>query len=848
VRSSVRAFVGKNPSFALFAVLVPGLLLVEAGAGGSGLGLELICALLLARARCVRAALALAALACLLLGRGADARSERLAEVAAWRGEGAGPLALTGRAEAQGHAGRGRTRFLFRVEAVGRAGAPAAPRTGWVRLYSENVPAGRQERRGVSSGWPAPPPVGPRIVAQGFYRPGRAAENPGTLDWGSLPGGPRVRGSLAVESWRFAGADRAPAVERLRERLSVRIASLFPPLSGGFMQAALLGDRENLDPRLGEVFTRTGTGHIIAISGMNVAILAAIGWAAMTPFVSSLRRRRWLLACGLLLYIPLGGSSPSVARAALMGVALLCAQGCARHVLLPNALGAAGLLLLALQPGSLLDPSFQLSFAAVLGLALLPTRLGQRAAGSAARSRPPRAPRGEGAPSLPASWVPTARRGRTLATGALDLVAVTAVSLIATLPFTLAYFRHLPLLSLPANLVVVPALGALTAGGLAALLSALVWTPLGELYARACDLLLLVVFRVLELCARPDWAWMALPGRRAWLGAGGLCLSCLAAVALRSPRWRILAGTAAGILALAALAGPTRPRPARPLEAAFLAVGQGDAVVLLLPGGEALLVDGGPARSADAVVGFLHERGVLRLERIFATHPDADHVGALAEILERVPADSVHDAGQWGSGGPYRSFLEGSYGSDAGYRALGAGERLRFGEVTVDVLWPPAGFAGRDPYWEGFATNDASLVLLVGYRGLRLFLAGDVGGEVERGLAAAYGDSLASGFLKVSHHGSRSSSATEFLAEVGPAVALVSAGRGNRYGHPHAEALARLAAGARIWRTDHEGALLLSSDGHRYELRGYTSGRVERGDLDRGSGPAPAESASPTAR
>jgi competence protein ComEC len=119
---------------------------------------------------------------------------------------------------------------------------------------------------------------------------------------------------------------------------------------------------------------------------------------------------------------------------------------------------------------------------------------------------------------------------------------------------------------------------------------------------------------------------------------------------------------------------------------------------------------------------------------------------------------------------------------------------------------------------------------LIGYRGFRMLLTGDAGGEVERRLAAAYGDSLRSGFLKVGHHGSRFSSVEEFVRATHPAVALVSVGSDNRYGHPSAEALSRLAA-ARIWRTDREGALLLTTDGRTYELEGFASGRVERGGL-----------------
>jgi competence protein ComEC len=819
--------------------LVPGLLLVETGAAEAGLLLELGASAVVAAGGAGRQGAALAALALLLVPRTCEERDARRAEVRAWRAESAGPLVLVGRAEAARREPDGRASYLFRVGARALPGQTFVDRSGWVRLSwrptSERASGAFSPGTEPAGGAPeaaerrAGPPVGHEIEVRGQFRPYGGPENPGTLDWGALAGGPRVRGSLAVTAWRERPG-RSPFLQGLRERLSARIESLFPPLSGGFMQAALFGDRERLDPRLRDVFSRTGTGHIIAISGMNVAILAAIGWAVLTPLVPRLGRRRQALAVALLLYVPLGGSSPSVARAAFMAAGLLSAQGMARRVLLPNALGAAGLPLLWLQPGSLLDPSFQLSFVAVLGLALLPDLPGRRLAELARSRRQGGGPAGEGERAHARSAGRLAGAALATAGGALDLAAVTLVSLASTLPFTLAYFRHLPLLSLPANLVVVPALGALTAGGFAALLGSLVSDSLGRLYAQACDLLLAFVFRALEVCAAPGWAWPSVAGPRALLVGLGLCASALSLAALRLPRARAPAAAGA-LLLLLGLPAALGPRTGHDLEVAVLSVGQGDAIALLLPGGDALLVDGGPREAAGAIVAFLQERGVRRLRRVLATHPDADHTGGLGAVLEQVPADSAHDGGQWGPGSPYRRFLEASYSAGSGYRPLVAGERLREGPVTLDVLWPPAGYAGRDPYWEGFATNDASLVILIGYGRFRMLLTGDAGGEVERRVAGAYGDSLRSDVLKVAHHGSRFSSATEFVRAVRAPVALVSVGRENRYGHPSPEALDRLGGATRIWRTDREGALLLRTDGTRYEMWGFASGRRQSGAL-----------------
>jgi competence protein ComEC len=894
----VRGFAHRNPSLLLFAALAPTLLLAGAGEPAGAVLAAGAAAWATSRLAGARAAAALLLLAGVLVPRASCARADRLAEVAAWRGEQAGPLAAEGRVEARGPAGPGRERLLFAVRAAGPPGGPLVPRRGAIRLYAA---AG------------AAPPTGRAVAVRGRFRPAGRAENPGTLDWGLLPGAPRVRGALTLETWRPAAGAGSRPLQRLREILSARAGSLLPALSGGFVQAALFGDREALDARLREVFSRTGTGHIVAISGMNVAILAAIGGAVLTPLIPRLAARRIALAGLLLLYVPLAGSAPSVVRAAIMASVALAASAAGRRVLLPNALGAAGLGLLALQPEALRDPSFQLSFLAVAGLALLPPLPGRRLArrvrgGPAGNGTPASAARGAAGAALGLDLgVPGTRAGRgggparsavaAAAGGALDLALVTMASTAATLPLTLPYFRRVPLLAVPANLVVVPALGVLTAGGLAAILASWPAPPLAATWARACDALLLAAFRALEACAAPAWAWPAVAGSRPALAAGALAAAAGVFATLRlrrapaeaedsrarglDPRARVTVPrraprrrrpcrlrAALAALALALTVAALAARRASPrgsaagdgpeLEIALLSVGQGDAIAFLPPRGGALLVDGGPPEAAETVVAFLHERGVRRLARVLATHPDADHVGGLAGVLEAIPADSVHDPGQWGAGAPYRAFLESSARAEAGYRPLAAGDRLVHGGLVVDVLWPPAGAAGADPYWSGTATNDLSLVLRVSWRGLRVLLPGDVGAGVEERIAREHGAALRSHVLKAAHHGSRRSSSASFVEAVAPRVALVSSGAGNRHGHPHPEALARL-AGARVRRTDAEGALLLRSDGRALEVRGHVSGLAERVPLSarsrsrrvgssRGGPPAPRRPPNPRRR
>jgi len=280
------------------------------------------------------------------------------------------------------------------------------------------------------------------------------------------------------------------------------------------------------------------------------------------------------------------------------------------------------------------------------------------------------------------------------------------------------------------------------------------------------------------------------------------------------------------------------------LEAVFLDVGQGDAALVRLPDGRGLLVDaGGLAGSASLDVGerfvtpALWALGFRRLWRLALTHGHPDHIGGAAAIVE----DFLPDEAWEGIAVPRHAGLA---GLEAGMRARGrpwrqvrAGEVLRLGAVELRVLHPPA------PDWERRAVrNDDSIVLDVRLGGASLVLTGDAGRAVEAGLAAAIGGA-ALRVVKVPHHGSRSASSASFVEALGPAVAVVSAGAGNPFGHPAPDVLARYhAAGARVFRTDRDGAVWVATDGSCLRARtaaganGWVRGPGCRADA---AGPAP---------
>ncbi len=245
------------------------------------------------------------------------------------------------------------------------------------------------------------------------------------------------------------------------------------------------------------------------------------------------------------------------------------------------------------------------------------------------------------------------------------------------------------------------------------------------------------------------------------------------------------------------------------LQIHVLDVGQGDAILILPPDDGAMLIDGGNAGSG--VVEYLLAQGVERVDLMVATHPHADHIGGLVDVLEAMPVEEVVSNGQLHTTRTYERFLDAIAAAGVVYTEVGQGNTLQGEDLTLDVLHPSPDFAED-------SLNNQSLVLRLVHGDVVFLFTGDAEREAEESMIAS-GQDIDATVLKVGHHGSRTASAPNFLKRVQPEVAIYSCGRDNSYGHPHAETLAALAdAGAKIYGTDVNGTVVVTSDGTDYTV------------------------------
>jgi competence protein ComEC len=277
----------------------------------------------------------------------------------------------------------------------------------------------------------------------------------------------------------------------------------------------------------------------------------------------------------------------------------------------------------------------------------------------------------------------------------------------------------------------------------------------------------------------------------------------------RRVRWA-LAPLAAGA---AFLLLPLAAAPARGLEVAFLDVGQGDAIALHTPGDRWLLVDAGPwdddfDAGARRVLPYLRAHGARRIEAMVLTHPHVDHIGGAAAVMKGMHVGRVIEPGMAFGTPVYLHTLAEAESTHVQWSAARQDRIVRIDGVELDFLWPTA-----DALDAPADANDISAVIRLRYGSFSMLLTGDAPDFVEHALVARYGEGLRASVLKAGHHGSRTASSQEFLMTVRPALAVISCGRRNKYGHPAPETVSRLRAdGIEVARTDLDGTVVVDVD------------------------------------
>ncbi len=563
------------------------------------------------------------------------------------------------------------------------------------------------------------------------------------------------------------------ATQVCRAFVARTIGRLFPPKEAGLLLGLALGDAGHLDPGVSRDFRATGLGHLLVVSGENVAMVLA----PMLALAVALHLTRWprflLGLTTVVFFVVLTGAEPSVMRAGVMATMTLIGVllGRPRHT--GSILAAAVLGLLVVDPWLVWSIGFQLSVAATAGMVSLAGPIGRRLGG----------------------WLP----------GPVALAAGTTMAAqVGVTPLLLFHFHQVPGVTVLANLAAFPAVSPALLLGIASSGLGLVWMPLGRFVAGFAMAPMRYLEWVADRLAKAPVGSITTRGGPVVLIVGGAAAVALAAAlrtGWRPPRAAVVIGVALfPVVVWSSAVGAGRPAG---LTVRFFDVGQGDSALVTSPSGASILVDGGP--DEELVATDLASVGVKRLDLVVASHPHADHIVGLPAVLSRVPVGLVLEPGC-----PDTSALQADL--DTAIERDGtpvqhprAGQSFTVGDVHLQILSPDRCWSNTD----SDSNNDALVFMLT--RGDDSVLFATEPEEPAQQVLLDSGVDLHADVLKVPHHGA-ATSLPAFFQAVDARVAVVSVGP-NRYGHPVPATLdAIAAAGAQVWRTDQHGTVTITFD------------------------------------
>lgn len=682
--------------------------------------------------------------------------------------------------------------------------------------------------------------TGDKVYFKSGVRSVRNFNNPGGFDFKRHMAFNGISGTayVSIDKIRIDRSEPATGwkrlVENARRKFAMLIESAAPPGEAGVLKALVIGDQNSISPKIREDFNRTGTSHILSISGLHVGIVATVSFLFFNRFLSYFNLLLWnawtkkgaalLSLIPVIIYGLLAGMSPSTQRAVIMVSVFLMSFFVEREQDAINTLAVAAMLILAFHPPSLFLISFQLSFLSVLfiiaGMNLTLYRKG-------------------GKIDADEGWRLKLQRK----TAAFFLVSFFAT--IGTFPVVMHYFNQISLVGLAANCVAVPLIGfAVVSAGLLSFFIYPVSSLVSVWLIKAASAVLGISLEFIKYFAKLPFAaiktvtpsffeitWyylllgivflilQAKSGKNKSKNNGGL----FEQIKLRAPFIAIV------VLIIAGYADIWHWLDKRflqkDLKVTVIDVGQGTSGLLELPGGRNVLVDGGGFSDNSVfdvgeriIAPFLWRKKIQTVDTIVLSHPNSDHLNGLLYIAENFNVKEIWTNGESAESMGYIRLLEIIKEKNIRMENFNEIKRNRvINGILFKILYPEPGFMEKKEKWRKGDNN--SLVLKASFGSKSFLFTGDIKEKGEFDLVRTSGNSLKSNVLVVPHHGSKSSSTDVFIDRVAPEIAVIPVGWKNRYKFPASEVLERYKSRkCRILRTDENGAIMMTTDGKSLEV------------------------------
>jgi competence protein ComEC len=583
------------------------------------------------------------------------------------------------------------------------------------------------------------------------------------------------------------------------------VSSNIPKEEASILAGILLGDRENIPVEMMDEFIKTGTIHILAISGLNVGLVAFIILAFFKLLHIPRRWRYFLTILFLIVYCIMTGGRPSVVRATIMAVVLLFGLAIDRDSDILNSLAVSALALLIFNPFYLFDPGFQLSFLTVIAIVILTPKL-------------------EGfikmdtQEEMVESWHFKTKRF------IVKSISVSLSAWLGIIPLIAYYSNTFSPVTVLINLILIPLVTLATAIGFTLLISGIVSITLTKIFGAACWLSLVGLTKVVSSFSNmPFSSWRVSTPSIIFV----LCYYIFLLICINYRQLRLSMGKVA-IIGLFMINLFTWERGLESghssLKITFLDVGHGDAIFIEFPHSGNMLIDGGEGGDDDrgrwVISPFLWDRGITRIDTVLLTHPHSDHVGGLATVMRNFKVRYVLDNRMPFNSTIYQGYNDMITKKRLNQRTVREGEEITgYKDVELYLLHPPPEFMTETSSYE----NDNSIVVKVIYKGKSILLCGDIEKAGIRNLLRYDEGLLNSTVLKVPHHGSYEEEETDlFFSRVSPQVAVIPEAERNKFNLPSTNTVIRLKeSGAKVYQTGINGAVMVEIKDDNYSITCY---------------------------
>ncbi|MEP1151072.1 MAG: DNA internalization-related competence protein ComEC/Rec2 [Balneola sp.] len=632
--------------------------------------------------------------------------------------------------------------------------------------------------------------LGNQIEIKGTIIPISEPRNPTAFDYKEFLARRNIHSQIRADSL-ISVKDQGSTLSwiSIRKKALEIVERNFNPITSPIAKALLLGYKNELEGDTRQAFARAGLSHIMAVSGLHVGLVIAPFWVIIPFFWTKKHGTKFglaILITILFFYAGLTGFSAPVMRASLMATLLTYGKLFSKSANSINLMGVAALVILIIDPTQLFEVGFQLSFAAVLIILLV----------------------------LPViqSKIPYWIRIKWYGTPIMVII-ISLVVQFGLYPLQAYYFGEVSIISPIANALFVPFLGIIVPLSLFALIIGLLLPSVGFILNYPSLLFLELLNDFVNFSTSLSWAWFQVLKPSSFLFLFW-SFFILMVGSWRNPalKWKLMACALASVFVIQTV-GLVQTFRSKDLTVVVFDVGQGDASLIKTPSGKHYLIDTGtwnPGSNSgeNILLPYFKENNITKLDAVFLSHPHADHIGGIISLINGIEIDTIYNSGFQYDSNLYENYIKLAKAKHIPVISLHAGERINVDEeILILALGAEGPQFNDDP-------NQHSLVLNVLYKKNEFLFTGDAGEAQERRLLENYGDLLNTDFLKVGHHGSRTSSELFFLQAVTPEISVVSVANNNKFQHPHQEAVQRLETiKSDIYFTGRDKALVFKSDG-----------------------------------